>query len=156
MDALIDALLDWIADHSAREIADVPHPVVLELSPRELTREFYSGVASLMPEDGVDERVNALFAVTDGPHGTIYILDARGIEGAAEYDDPHDNPLWREILLHELVHHVQHVSGEARGWACRNAGEMEAYVLGGRYLRERRVSDPMGNRMFWARAYSTC
>lgn len=156
MEALINLMLEWVAGNSPYDTADMPHPVVVELSPEALTLEFYDGIASLLPEDGVDERLNALFAVTDGPHGTIYILDANVIEGAGEYDDPHDNPLWREILLHELVHHAQAQSGVSAGWACLRHGEMEAYTLGGRYLKERRITDPMPNRMIWAHAYSRC
>ena len=156
MDALIDALLAWVAGNSDYDTTAMPHPAVIELSPQELTLEFYNGIASLMPDDGVDERLNALFAVTDGPNGTIYILDAATIEGAAHYDDPHQNPLWREILLHELVHHAQAQSGATEHWECRRFGEMEAYTLGGRYLKQKRIDDPMPNRMFWAHAYSTC
>lgn len=156
MDALIDLLLDWVAQNTAYDTAAMPHPAVVELSPELLTREFYSGIASLMPEDGVDERLNALFAVTDGPHGTIYILDADTIDGASHYDDAHENPLWREILLHELVHHAQAQSGAVAGWECRRHGEMEACSLGGRYLDEARIEDPMPNRRFWAHAYSRC
>ena len=104
MDALIDLLLDWVAQNTACDTAAMPHPAVVELSPELLTREFYSGIASLMPEDGVDERLNALFAVTDGPHGTIYILDADTIDGASHYEDAHENPVAREILLHSREH----------------------------------------------------
>lgn len=116
MDALIDLLLDWVAQNTAYDTAAMPHPAVVELSSELLTREFYSGIASLMPEDGVDERLNALCAVTDGPHGTIYILDADSIDGASHYEDAHENPVWREILLHELVHHAQAQSGAVAGW----------------------------------------
>jgi hypothetical protein len=33
---------------------------------------------------------------------------------------------------------------------------MEAYSLGGRYLDEARIEEPMPNRRFWAHAYSRC
>ncbi|EEX14898.1 hypothetical protein CSE45_1765 [Citreicella sp. SE45] len=78
----------------------MPRPAVVEPGAEPRTREDCSGIASLVSEDDVDERLNALFAVTDGPHGTIYILDADTIDGAAHCDDAHENPLWREILLH--------------------------------------------------------
>ncbi|MBR9836960.1 MAG: hypothetical protein GYB50_03590 [Rhodobacteraceae bacterium] len=156
MEALIDLLLDWVAQNTPYETAAMPHPAVVERSPELLTREFYSGIASLMPEDGIDERLDALFAVTDGAHGTIYILDADTIDGASHYDDARENPVWREILLHELVHHAEARSGAVSGWECRRHGEMEAYSLGGRSLDEARIEDPMPNRMFWAHAYSRC
>ena len=46
----------------------------------------------------------------------------------------------RSILLHELVHHVQHVSGkfDAMGNACDRwfSKELEAYRIQNQYLRE--------------------
>ncbi|NVK62320.1 MAG: hypothetical protein HWE37_19870, partial [Rhodobacteraceae bacterium] len=48
----------------------MPLPAVVEPGAERLTREVCSGIASLVSEDGVDERLNPLFAVTDGPHGT--------------------------------------------------------------------------------------
>jgi hypothetical protein len=156
MDGLIDALLAWIGDNSTYDTHDIPHPIVRQLSAEELTREYYTGVAHLMPDDGVDERLNALYATTDGAHGTIYVIEAVAVEGAEEFEIPEDNPLFREIVLHELVHHVQHHSGAADGWQCLSIGETEAYRLGGRYLRELRVDDPLPNRNFWAAIYARC
>ena len=156
MDFLIDALLEWIEQKSDYRTDDIPHPAVQPLTPRELTHEFYTGVAHLVPDDGVDERINALYAPTDGANGTIYILDAAYLDPDADFDTPTDNPVWREILLHELVHHVQHHSGAARQWACLSMGEAEAYRLGGRYLRALRVTDPLPNRNFWGAIYSRC
>lgn len=156
MDGLIDALLAWIGDNSTYNTYDIPHPIVHQLSAEELTREYYSGVAHLMPDDGVDERLNALYATTDGPHGTIYVIEAPAVEGAEEFETPEDNPLFREILLHELVHHVQQSSGAAEEWPCLSLGETEAYRMGGRYLRALRVDDPLPNRNFWAAIYARC
>ncbi|WP_425090588.1 hypothetical protein [Tropicimonas sp. S265A] len=156
MDGLLEALLLWIGDHTTYQTHDIPHPIVLQLSPEELTREYYSGVAHLMPEDGVDDRLNALYATTDGPHGTIYVIEARAVEGADAFDTPEENPLFREILLHELVHHVQHLTGAADDWACLAMGETEAYRLGGTYLRQLRVTDPLPNRNFWGAIYARC
>ena len=156
MDVLIDALLQWIGDHSDYNTKLVEHPAVIELSAQELTREFYSGVAHLMPDDGVDERINALYAYTDGPNGTIYLLQAQAIDGADQFDDPTENPLFREILLHELVHHVQHASGTSNAWPCLAIGEREAYLLGGVYLEQVAATDPLPNRNFWAAMYARC
>ncbi len=156
MEGVIDLLLDWIGNNSAYKTADMQYPAVLELSAEELTREYYTGVAHLVPDDGVDERINALYAPGDGPNGTIYIIAARFADGAEDFEDTRDNPLWREILLHELVHHAQHQSGTADDWACLSIGESEAYQLGGRYLRQRRVTDPLPNRNFWGAIYGRC
>ncbi len=156
MDALIDALLEWISAETGRDLATLPQPAVIEMTPQDLTREFYADHPYLMPEDGKDERIQALYAATDGPDGTIYILAARDYEDAEHFEQPQDNPLWREVLLHELVHHVQWQGGEPATWQCHGAGEREAYLLGGRYLRRTRTDDPMPNRNFWAQIYSRC
>ena len=156
MDALIDALLDWIGAQTDYDIAQLPRPAVIELSPEELTLEYYSGAPQLLPADGVDDRLNALFNFVDGAHGTIYLLEADEIDGADYFDDPTENPLFREILLHELVHFVQWQTGAAETWDCPSYGEREAYLLGGAYLRASRTTDPMPNRMFWAHAYARC
>lgn len=153
MDALIDIMLDWIAQNSRYETRAISHPTVIELSPEDLTREMYTGVAHLIPADGVDERINALYAHAEQ---TIYILDAQALEGAAKYDTPKDNPLWREILLHELVHHVQWQTGEAETWVCDAQGEINAYHLGGVYLQQSGTPDPLPNRTMWARMYARC
>lgn len=100
----------------------MPRHAVVEPGAEPRTREDCSGIAILVSEDGVDERLNPLFAVTDGPHGTIYILDADTIDGASHYDDAHENPLWREILLHELVDHAQALPGAVAGWECQGGG----------------------------------
>ncbi|MBY6114653.1 hypothetical protein KUW09_09260 [Mameliella alba] len=156
MDILIDALLAWIGDQTEYETQHMPHPIVRVMSPQELTGEYYSGVAHLAPDDGVDDRLNALFSREDGPNGTIYLLAPEFIDHAEAFDSPSDNPLWREILLHELVHYVQWKSGASERWECLALGEPEAYLLGGRYLKRTGTSDPMPNRMFWGRIYARC
>lgn len=153
MDALIDALLDWIGQNSRYETAGISHPIVIEMTPEELTRELYTGIPHLIPDGGVDDRVNALYAHAEE---TIYILSADTIDGASDFDTPTENPLWREILLHELVHHVQWETGESQTWVCDAQGETIAYQLGGAYLAQTHTYDPMGNRMFWAQMYARC
>jgi hypothetical protein len=156
MDMLLDALLAWIGEHSAYDVSGIAPPDVVQMSPAALTAEYYTGVAHLIPDGGVDVRLNALYAANDGAGGTIYILRATEIAGADRFDDPTANPLWREILLHELVHHVQWRTGEAASWACPAMGEKAAYHLGGVYLRQTRTTDPLPNRTFWGHIYSRC
>ena len=156
MEGLIDLLLDWIGQNTSYQVAGLPRPAVIALTPTELTKEFYSGTAHLAPEDGIDDRLNALYSVEDGPNGTIFIPAPTEVADAEHFDDPIENPLFREILLHELIHHVQWQSGAASQWECQSFGEREAYRLGGRYLRHRRVTDPLPNRNFWAHMYARC
>ena len=156
MDPVVATLMAWIAAHTDYRTDTVVPPEVVQLTAEELTREYYTGVAHLIPEDGVDERVNALYAATDGEVGTVYIMRAAELADAGQFSDPMDNPIWREILLHELVHHVQWQTGEAETWACPAAGEKEAYRLGGVYLRQVGATDPIPNRNFWAHMYARC
>ena len=156
MDILAATLLAWIAANSDLNPDGIPLPEIVPLSPEALTSEFYTGVPHLIPDDGVDERVNALYAATDGAHGRIYILDPATMADAEHFDDPAANPLWREMLLHELVHHVQWQTGIQQTWACNAQGERMAYLLGGQYLRQVGARDPLPNRSFWAHAYSRC
>lgn len=156
MEAIVEALMQWIEDHSALNKTHAPPPRVLLMSPEELTREFYSDAPDLLPAGGIDDRINALYAPGDGAHGTIYVLEPEAVPDAKYYEDPSENPFFREIVLHELVHHMQWQEGLNETWACQREGELEAYVLGGRYLRSVGATDPLPNRMFWARMYSQC
>jgi len=158
MEALLDALLAWIGDNTDHDVSRIDPPAIVLMTPQELTLEYYTGgnAAHLVPEDGVDERLNALYAYTDGPNGTIYALAPEHVDHAGAFQEPTDNPLFREILQHELVHHVQWETGEADDWACAREGEYQAYLLGGRYLRKTRTPDPMPNRNFWMTIYGRC
>ena len=156
MDPLLDALLDWIGANSAYDVSSVPRPALVELAPEELTRELYADAPQLLPEDGVDDRLLALYSHEDGEHGTLYVLTPEYVADAEYWEDPAENPIFREIVLHELIHHVQWQTGAADTWPCPSRGEEEAYTLGGRYLRQTHTPDPIPNRAFWAHAYSTC
>jgi len=156
MEAIVEALMKWIGDNSSLKYENVPPPLVMLLSPEELTREFYSEVPDLLPAGGVDDRINALYAPADGAHGTIYVLKPESVPDAKYYEDPTENPFFRELVLHELVHHLQWQEHLNEAWVCPREGEMDAYVLGGRYLRAVGATDPLPNRMFWAHMYSQC
>ena len=156
MEPLLAALLLWIDANSDYSTIDIPLPQVVVMTPVELTREFYSDVPELIPAGEVDERVLALYAFDDGSYGTIYVRDCRN-EGAFDFEEEDcDDPAYLERLLHELVHHVQRFSGVLERFPCRNFGEKEAYLLGGRYLKARYFTDPLPNRNFWAHVYSRC
>lgn len=148
-------LMTWIGENSAYDVSCLPLPDIVEMTPTQLTAEAYADVPHLRPADGVDERVIALYSFDEGPSGTIYVLAPQWAEGA-EDGDPRDNPVFQEWLLHELVHHVQRVSGAYAAFPCRNFGEKEAYLMGGRFLKQRYADDPLPNRNFWAHVYSRC
>lgn len=156
METILDALMNWIAAETERDLTAMRPPVVVEMSLAELTSEFYSDQPFLAPEDGTDERLRALYAATDGANGTVYLLSADTYDDAEHFENPYDNPLWQEVLLHELVHHVQWQTGDNQNWLCNNFGELEAYQLGGWFLSRTGTPDPFPNRHFWANIYARC
>ena len=156
VEELVAALLAWITWNSDLDPSGVPPPVVRELDRVELTAELYRDATALLPASGVDERVLALYSWKDDPNGVIHILDARLTDGLQPGEPPYENPVFRERLLHELVHHVQYHTGAYRRFTCPSEGEREAYLLGGRYLRQRYATDPLPNRRVLAHLYSRC
>lgn len=158
MEQVLEALLVWIATNTGYETASIASPEVVEMTPQEITREFYTDAEHLLPEDGVDTRIRALYTPVDGANGRIYILSAEHVarETGEDYDAPLESPVFREMLLHELIHHFQHASGRAGGFPCPAYGETEAYMYGGAYLKQLNIEDTMPNRQFWAAVYSRC
>lgn len=156
MKEVLASLMLWIAANTSYDTTGLPLPEIVEMTPEELTAEYYTDAPHLMPVKGVDERVQALYSIEEGAHGRVYILSASLVPGAEDGDASYENPLFQEMLLHELVHHVQHVTGAADSYLCPAQGEVEAYRLAGLFLKQRHVSDPMPNRAFWAHMYSRC
>ncbi len=92
-------------------------------------------------------------------NGTLYVLAPQHVAEADDVEDPTENPIFREIVLHVLIHHVQWSTGAADAADTRpfpSRGEEETYLLGGRYLRRAHATDPIPSRNFWAQDYSTC
>ena len=157
MDKLALVLLSWISANTSYETANVDPPIVIEMTPIEITAEAYTDNPNLIPESRIDDRVMALYNFEDGPNGTIYVLGAEWTDDGAAPDQPSwMNPIFQERVLHELVHHVQRVTGTYESFPCRSFGEREAYELGGKFLRQNHVRDPLPNRIFWSRVYSRC
>ena len=156
MESITLMLMLWIGNNSEYRTTDLPAPQVVEMTPAEITTEFYTDHPDKIPASGVDERVNALYSFEDGPDGTIYIIAANLKDGSEDYRNPNDNPIFQEALLHELVHHTQRLNGIYNTIPCRNFAEKEAYLLGGKFLKQQQVEDPMPNRNFWAHMYSRC
>lgn len=157
MEEIARILMLWIAANSPYDTSAMSVPRIIVMSPVELTSEAYRDMPHLKPPDDVDERVLALYSFNEGPVGTIYVLAPDSVEAAMSPDErPEDDPIFRERLLHELVHHAQRLSGAYDRFPCRNFGEFEAYQLGGRYLKQLQIEDPLPNRNFWAHIYSRC
>lgn len=153
MDLLLEVLLQWISANSSYDTMNIRLPTVVEMTRTEITREFYTDYPDKIPMNGVDDRINALY---NAEKEILYVISATLATHADKFDSPHENPVWREIVLHELIHHVQWQSGRLKDWPCKRFGEKEAYLLGGKYLQQKATADPLLNRRFWASMYSRC
>lgn len=156
VEALIAMLMVWIADNSSYETEDIPFPAVIELSPQALTREYYADSPKAIPRGGVDQNVLALYSWNEGSRPTVFLLGASHMGTPLSQEEGLENPWFQERLLHELVHHVQYYTGQYDEFECSQQGELEAYRLGGLYLTQQRVADPLPNRHWLSRMYSQC
>lgn len=158
MESLTLSLLLWLAAHSDYDMARVSPPPVRLLSPEAMTALYYAQTESGAPAGApkIDHRIQGYFSWAPAPQGGIYLVRPEDTPGAAAHADPAENPLFRERLLHELVHFAQHASGAYARFDCPAQGEFDAYRLGGVYLRQLGVPDPMPGRMAWVRRFSSC
>jgi hypothetical protein len=156
MEQVATALLVWIASHSSyREAARLPPPPIVTMTAEDLTTVVRQRAGAAAR--GVDDwRVYGYFSLDDEDHGTIYIVRPADTPGAELFEDPADNPIFRERLLHELVHYAQHATGEVQRLQCPQMRELAAYYLGGLYLKQRDIADPLPDRMFLAIWTSRC
>ena len=150
IEALVGSLLVWIASNSTYDTSNLEQPNVLLVSAEEITAEYYSDAPEYAPDSGIDPRIRALYSPLEGEHGTIYL------RFSDSPDELYDDISTQEVLLHELVHHVQWQSGVAENWRCQNEGEIEAYALGAEFLRQESVQDHFLSRRAWAQVYSAC
>ncbi len=169
MESLIAALMIWIATHTSYDTQHMPAPQVRLLTPQQLTEEYYRDSGVAMPASGIDARIFALYNTENSPNGIVFLLDPRldtsagAIHSVRDEPTAHrlteeflDDPVFQEQLLHELVHHVQNLSGASKSFPCTAYGEREAYLLGGKFLSLNHATDPLPNRNFLAHMYSRC
>lgn len=147
---LVGSLLIWIASNSTYDTGRLAQPDVQLVSAAEITAEYYSDTPEQMPDSGIDPRIKALYTPLEGKYGTIYL------KLTGDPDELLDDIAAQEILLHELVHHVQWQTGVADTWRCNNEGELEAYALGAEFLRQKSYRDHFLSRRAWAQIYSAC
>ncbi len=156
MEQIAIALLTWIAAHSEYRVAQLQPPPLVLLSPEAMTAVVHEREGLPLVAGMVDQRIQGYFTWEGGAQATIYLVRPEDTPGAAKYTNPSDNPLFRERLLHELVHFAQRATGAYEQRRCPAQNEFDAYQLGGLYLRELRVPDPLPNRLFLARMSSAC
>jgi hypothetical protein len=156
MESLAAALLVWIATYSLLPAMVLRPPAVKLLSPEAMTAMYHKETGSALKAPAVDPRVMGYFRREGADAGTIYLIDPDRVPQARRFLDPLENPIFRERLLHELVHYVQWATGQYNQFVCPAQGELAAYSLGGAYLRSLGVVDPMPNREFWVPHLSRC
>jgi hypothetical protein len=156
MESLAASLLIWIATYSSLPATLLRPPPITLLSPEAMTAMYYKESGSSMKAPEVDPRVMGYFRREGADAGTIYLISPDRVPQASRFLDPLENPIFRERLLHELVHYVQWATGQYSRFVCPAQGELAAYSLGGSYLRSLGVIDPMPNRDFWAPHLSRC
>ena len=172
MEALIATLIIWIGSNTSYDVSNIPHPDVRLVSSEALTEEYYSGTDVPRPESGIDKRIYALYNNVDAENGIIFLLDPRlndelntdlhntekSLPDLSEplHQEWLEHPIFQEQLLHELIHHVQYQTGVADKLPCPARAELEAYLLGGKYLQLRHTTDPLPNRKVLAYIYSRC
>ena len=151
------ALLAWLdANADYPPLDGIPPPIVRELGAEALTAELRGVPHDSVSPDEADPRVHALYSPEDGPHGTIFILEAISTPGLQPGEPPLENPVFRERLLHELVHHVQFHTGAYAAFECRRLAEVDALRLGALYLRRQHADDPFPERWALMRRASRC
>ncbi len=156
MKSLLIVLLAWIDQYSVYDTSGMPVPAVVELSAAALTQRVYRYTPEHIPVTGVDHRLFAFYSWEHGEYGTIFIRPASDTEGSDTYDEPLRNPVFQERLLHELVHHVQYLDGAYERFHCDGMAEAEAYKLGGAFLYQKNVIDPLPNRQQIAYFHGLC
>lgn len=156
MKALLTALMAWLGANGPYPVEGVALPDLRTLSAEALQDELTGGDPDRLRAGGIELQLFGLYARSDGPHGTIYILQPNAFEGASRYPDPTDNPRFREALLHELVHHLQYATHADASWPCPAYGEHQALRLGGQYLFQLGVPDPLPYRRQLAAMMAGC
>ncbi len=172
MDNLIATLMLWISSNTTYDVTQIQPPEIRLVSPYEITSEYYRGSDEARPESGIDARIFALYNAKDAKNGIIFLVDPRltsnlsmesadtdeSVKGRSKllHREWLENPVFQEQLLHELIHHVQHQTGAINQFPCPAYGEREAYLLGGKYLNQRYVGDPLPNRKLLAYRYGHC
>jgi hypothetical protein len=106
VEILLALLIEWLSLNADIDITEPPEVVVMESA--ELAEKYGAPV-------------HALYAHHES---TIYLsshIDIKSIQGAS-------------VLLHELVHHYQNVSGAMDGYNCARQSEKLAYETQRDYL----------------------
>lgn len=113
-------LYKFISDHSDYTTTNVPAFKLQFKSAKQLMEIYYGPLAN-----SSNDSLFAVQAVYSG--GTMILRDDFDIDSMSH------------VLLHELVHHVQFMSG--RAFECRQAMEWEAYDIMDKYVEHSGVGE---------------
>ena len=120
MTAVMISLLAWLGANTNYAIPQ---------SERELPRIEYRTLAELQTIHGFAGR--DVWATYNHRKNTVYLRTPFHA----------DDPVYRSVLLHELVHFLQATNGKLS--VCRGYREAEAYALEFRWLQERGFTQPL-------------
>jgi hypothetical protein len=126
------------------------------MSPEQITAHYRKRIGSDEREPTADPRILGHFERLPGRRGIIYVLDPKLAPGADRHETPLHNPIFRERLLHELMHYAQHYTGAYEKFKCEAKAEFDAYLPGGKYLAQRGASEDYEMRIRRAWAFSQC
>ena len=123
---ILITLLIWISQNSSFEITnpnEYPLPVITFIS---------------------QEEIHFIVTKKDLKENTVFIIQAAYIPENYTIYLPHDlkldTLLFKSILIHELVHHIQNINDVS--YPCDGYIEKDAYNLEMKYLTQNGVEDP--------------
>ena len=128
MQDLVAGLLLWIASNSTLPNTAGEHPSVAFVSPSALVEVMYQGNVPA----GVDRESTRVAGLYQFKQNIIYLrddIDVRSIKG-------------RALLVHELVHFLQHEGGLRARARCKQHLEPIAYELQIHYLAQHGLPSP--------------
>jgi hypothetical protein len=129
MQALLSLILSWLVINTGLPAADTI-PQVAFVSSAKMAEVRYQRLQPSRPDQADFEAARAkppdsfedVYAIYDAPGGTIYLSEGWRA----------DSPVDVSVLVHELVHHLQHAAG--LDYACPAAREKLAYQAQERWL----------------------
>lgn len=152
MEALALSLLVWLSANSGYDATRAGVPPIRLLSPEAMTALYYQqasgggdGVPAGAPK--IVSRIQGYFSWSELPRGAIYLVRPEDTPGAAGFADPTANPLFRERLLHELVHFAQHTSGAYARCVCPRP-RLPSLTTVRRYSRRSEIATRSGGKRF--------
>lgn len=134
MEQLIAGLLLWISQNTSFQYQpEMPVPEVAQITQERLVEKYLgedekplSYLSESDREVVFNNLINSLEAIYDSDNNIIYL---------GERLTP-DSSYGRAVLVHELVHFLQHQYDKHEEAACLNHLEKDAYLIQAEYMKE--------------------